>query len=237
MRVGRFASNEGRLGVCWLVLWISAAVTAAIGVLLLYMGPSLFPMSKGSVLFPVLARAPLGLLVVGMLGIVAGTAGIARARWRAAHSANRQGIRQQGSGAGTTRPADAAALSGLVVAAAALLAAILLEFGWPAVASTMRAGPCDQSPTVACFRAHPEYYQQIAAGGYSTPVSRIGHLLGPIQLAAWPVALSAAATSAIALATGTRHRRIAILGVTVGSITVVGMAAQYLAFLVFGGGD
>jgi len=50
-----------------------------------------------------------------------------------------------------------------------------------------------------------------------------------------PLALAAAATSAVALATGTRRYRMAILGVIVGSITVVGMPAQYLAFLVFGG--
>src|SRR5262249_34873402 len=76
MRIGRFASNEGRRGMRWLALWISAAATAAIGVLLLYLGPALFPMGKGSVLFPFLAQAPLGLMAAGMLGIVAGTAGI-----------------------------------------------------------------------------------------------------------------------------------------------------------------
>jgi len=67
-------------------------------------------------------------MAIGLLGIVAGTAGISRALWRAAPSAN-QAIPQAGSDVGTTWPADAAALSGLAVAAAALLAAILLEWG------------------------------------------------------------------------------------------------------------
>ena len=44
--------------------------------------------------------------------------------------------------------------------------------------------------------------------------------VGPIQLAAWPLGLAAAVTSAIAPATGTRRRRMAILGMIVGSITV-----------------
>lgn len=237
MRVGHFASNEGRRGVRWLALWIGAAATAAIGVLLLYLEPSLLAMGKGSVLTPFLARAPVALMAVGMLGIIIGTAGIARAGWRGALSANEGGRRQRAFDVGPTRGADAAALSGLVVAAAASLAAILLEFGWPAIASTMRAGPCDQSPTVACFQAHPDFYQEIAADSYSTPVSRIGHILGPIQLAAWSLALTAAVTSAIALATGTTRRRMAILGVIIGSMTVVGMAARYLAFLVLGGDD
>lgn len=236
MRVERFASNEARGGSRWLLLWMAAAVTAAIGVLLLYLGPGLLAMGKGSVPISVLAQAHLALIAVGMLGIIVGAAGIARTLWRAVPSANDPRIRQPGSSVRTTRRADAAALSGLVVAAAALLAALLLELGWPSIASTMRAGPCDQNPTVACFRAYPNYYQEIAADRYSTPVSRIGQIVGSIQLAAWPLALAAAATSAVALATGTRRRRTAILGVIVGSMTVVGMAAQYLAFLVLGAG-
>jgi hypothetical protein len=239
MHMRSFLSTEGRQGLRWLVLWIVAAATAAIGVILLYLGPNVVPGGKGSVPSPLLAQAPPALIAIGMVGVVLGAIGIARSRWRAAATTSDDRSFGHGSvGVRMTRLADSAAIGGFVVAAAALLAVILVELVWPVVASTMRAGPCDQNPTVACFRAHPDYYQETGpgSGGYSTPVSRIGDdILTPILLSAWPLGLAAAVVGVIALATGTNRRRLAILAVVLGTAAVAGMGLQYLAFLVSGG--
>ena len=239
MHLRSFLSKEERQSLRWLVLWIVAAATAAIGVLLLYLGPNLVPAGKGSAPSPLLAQAPPALIAIGMLGVVLGAIGIARSRWRAAiTTVDDRSSGQRSVGVRRTRLADSAAIGGFVVAAAALLAVILVELVWPIVASTMRAGPCDQNPTVACFRAHPDYYQETGpgSGGYSTPVSRIGNdILTPILLSAWPSGLAAAAAGVIALAARTNRRRLAILAVVLGTFTVAGMGLQYLAFLVSGG--
>jgi len=225
--------------VRWLVLWIVAAATAAIGVLLLYLGPNLVPTGKGSAPSSLLGQAPPALIAIGMVGVVLGAIGIARSRWRAATTTvDDPSSGHQSAGVRRTRLADSGAIGCFVVAAAALLAVILVELVWPIVASTMRAGPCDQNPTVACFRAHPDYYQETGPGsdGYSTPVSRIGNdILTPMLLSAWPSGLAAAAAGVIALATRTNRRRLAILAVVLGTFTVAGMGLQYLAFLVSGG--
>lgn len=218
----------------WLVLWIAAAGTAAVGVLLLYVGPNLIPVGKGFGPTPLLVQAPLALMAIGMIGIVVGAAGHALSSWKT--SAASPG--DQSLGLTKNRLADFAALAGFVVAIAALLAVILIEFVWPSIASTMRTGPCDPDPTVACFRAHPDYYQETSSGsgGYSTPVSRIGNeILTPVLLSAWPLALAAALVSGIAVGTATKRRRLAIFGIVLGSFTVAGMGVQYLAFLVVGG--
>jgi hypothetical protein len=139
---------------------------------------------------------------------------------------------------GTSGRADAAAYSGLVVASAALAAVVVIQFVWPAIVRHAGAGPCDQSPTVACFSAHRDFYQELppGSGHYTTPTSRFNdQALLPALLAAWPLALGAAVTSLIAIAKGTRRRRVAVMGITLGSITVVGMTAMYVAFLVVGG--
>jgi hypothetical protein len=224
-------SSKGNQGVRWLVLWIAGAATAAIGALLLYLGPNLLPVGKGYVPTPFLGQAPVALLAIGIIGIVVGAVGVVRSLWRAPASP------AQSQPAGR-RLADSAARGALIVAVVALMTAILTEFVWPTIASTMRAGPCDQDPTVACFVGHPDYYQETAPGGYSTPVSRIGdNLVTPAMLAAWPLALAAALVGAGALVKETRRRRVAILAMILGSVTVVWMVTWYLAFLVFGGGD
>ena len=224
-------SKEQSQGVRWLVLWIVGAATAAIGVLLLYVGPNLMPVGKGFVPVPFLAQAPLALLALGMVSFVVGAVGIVRSLWRTpASPAQSQPVGR--------RSADAAALGALIVAIVALMTAILTQFVWPTIASTMRAGPCDQDPTVACFVAHPDYYQETAPGGYSTPVSRIGdNIVTPAVLASWPTALAAALVGVVALVKETRRRRVAILAMILGSLTVLSMVAGYLAFLVLGGGD
>ena len=212
----------------WLVLWIAAAAAAAIGGLLFYLGPNLYPTGKGVASpNPFLGQGPIALTAVGMVGMVVGAAGIVRSRRRAAVDR------------GTTRYSDVAAIAGFLVAAGALVAVILTVIVWPVVASSLSARPCDQDPTVACFRAHPDFYQEIVpgSGGYSTPVSRIADdIVTPVFLSAWPLGLAGATLGVIALATATRLRRLAILGVVLGTLTVAGMGLQFVGFFI-GGGD
>lgn len=205
----------------WLRLWVAAAAAIASGVLLLYLGPI--------VLSSVLGPAPLALVVIGLPGMVAGAAGIAGSHWRP--SAAAAGVQ------GPARWADAAASGGLIAASVALAAAILLQFGLPAIVRNS-TGPCDRSPTAACFSAHRDYYQEVPAGsgGFTTPASRFYEgVLVPVLLAAWPLALAAGVAGVTALASRTRRRRVAVIGVILGSITVVGMPMTYLAFLATGG--
>ena len=216
--------------VSWPVLWVCSAGATAIGVLLLYLDPYLAPLGKGSVPAPLLFQAPQVVIAIGMLGIVVASAGIVKSRWPESLSLP------------TRRPvrlaADAGAIGALVIAVAALMTVILVEFVWPTIQANFPAGPCDQDPTVACFSAHPNYYQEIGSGDYSTPISRIGHdIVTPALLATWPLGLAASVTSLIVLAIGTRHRRVAIIAMILGSLTVLWIGAGYLAFLVFGGGD
>jgi hypothetical protein len=190
----------------WLTGWIAAAVTAAAGVLLLYLTGLPF--------------APL-VLIIGVLGIVICSVGLL------------VGPRSRPTTA--RRAPDVAAVAGAVVAGAALMVVLLIQVGWPAVQSTMRGGPCDSEPTVACFQAHPSYYQETAPGSYSTPASRLGNAVLATDLAMWPTSLVAATICLVALATGTRRERIAALGLAMGTVTVAGMVIEYLAFLVSGG--
>ncbi len=232
-------SSEGRHRARWLVLRIAAAATAVVGVLLLYLGPNLLPVGKGFVPTPLLGQAPLALIAIGLIGVVVGAAGVARSSWQANATPASDQSSVPGSLGLRNRLSDGAALGGFIVALVALVAVTLIEFGWPRVASMIGTGPCDQNPTVACFRAHPDYYQETGpgSGGYSTPVSRIGNdILTPITLSALPLALAAALVSVIAVGFGTSRRRLAILGIVLGSLTVAGMGVQYLAFLVMGGG-
>jgi hypothetical protein len=211
-----------------MLLWIAAATSTAAGALLLYFGPAVLPAGKGFVPNPLLGQAPLALIGTGIVGLVVGAAGIGRSRWSAATA----------TGGAVTRAADAAALAGVIVGAAALAALVIIQFVWPAISRSL-PGPCDSNPGVACFQAHPDFYQEDPPGSlhFTTPVSRFyDRVVGPSFLAAWPAGLAAAITCVVALAAGTRYRRPAILGVIAGSLTVASVGALYLAFLL-GGGD
>jgi len=143
---------------------------------------------------------------------------------------------------GNHRVADAAALAGLVVAVAALLAAGAFFFAEPILASLQGPDPCGgakgvRPPDPACVSAHLDYYQPDPVTGFlSTPGSRLERELAPAWTAALVLALGAALISWLALATGTRRRRTALSALSLGSFILVGMLAPYLVFLV-GGGD
>ena len=226
----------------WFALWIAAVVATALGVLLLYLEPGLLVLGKGAdpALRLVGGYLPVAFIVAGIIGIVAGAAGIWHARRRegagaaAVGATGRRGSVMVMSG----RVPDTLALVALVVAGAALLAWIFVFFLWPVIASTMGAGPCGQNPTAACMSAHSDYYKQLSPGdGFSTPQSRIYHVvLTPVLLTDWPLALAAAVVGWLALALGTQRRRQATLGLAFGSLTVVGTAIPSI-LQVIGGGD
>jgi hypothetical protein len=211
-----------------MVLWIAAATSTAAGALLLYLGPAVLPAGKGFVPNPLLGQVPLAPIGAGIVGLVVGAAGIGRSRWSAAPA----------TGGAGSRGADAVALAGVIVGAAALAALVLIQFVWPAISRNL-LGPCDSNPSVACFQAHPDFSQEDPPGSlhFKTPMLRFyDSVAGPSFLAAWPAGLAAAITCVVALAAGTRHRRTAILGVIAGSLTVASVGTLYLAFLL-GGGD
>jgi hypothetical protein len=168
-------------------------------------------------------------VAAGLIGVVVSTVGIWRARSRgltAVHDST------------PSRVPDVAAYAGLVASSSALIAIVLVQFGWPLVSSMLGPGPCDQVPSVACFHAHPDYYQESMPGSFTTQQSRFGdYVLTPINGAAWPVALLGAATGVLALAFSTRRRRAAVIAVILGSVIVVLMVVQYFAFLMVGGGE
>src|SRR5260370_25779703 len=140
------------------------------------------------------------------------------------------------------RPADLAALAGLVAAVAALLAAGAFFFAEPILASLQGPDPCGAAkgyrpPDKACVAAHPDYYQYDPVGGsLSTPESRLEHDLAPAFSVALMLALSAALISWLALVMGPSRRRTAISALTLGSFILVGMLAPYLLFLIVGSG-
>ena len=199
----------------WLAIWIAGATSTAAGVGLLYVSPLSYPFDK-----LLLAQAPLVLIGAGAVAVTLGSLRLVWAQWRPAT---------------THRRADLTAYAGSTIAGVALLVEVLIQVGWPVVESAMPPGPCDSNPAVACFQAHPGYYQQIGDEGYSTPASRLGQMVTNIELAMWPIALLGAITCVIALSMGTRRPRIAALGLAFGTVVVAGMVIEYLAFIVSGG--
>ena len=154
------------------------------------------------------------------------------------------------------RVADATALAGLGVALAAVLAVVSVLIVEPVLVSLQGPDPCspevvgraggvvspffppDKQAVIACFSAHPDYYQyDPVADSWSTPASRFSRTIEPIAgPAVLPLAIVAALISCLALAMRTRYRRAAISALTVSAFIVLGMIFLFLA-LFFGGGD
>ena len=211
-------------------MWIISSAASLAGILIVYLPPDLVPRGKGQPEIPWLGWAPLALIAAGSLGIVVATAGVARARWR---------TRSADLGS-PKRASNFAAIGGFTTAVIAFAAWALIAFGWPGLFTNFAAGPCDASPGVECFRAHPQFYEEDPAGSlhFTTPASRLyDNVLQPTYIASWPLGLAGGLVSVIALSAGARRRRMAIGGVVLGSAVVVGVVLQYLALLVGGGGD
>ncbi len=190
--------------------WLIPAAVLAIGLGVLMW---VVPLGKGVALI-VPPQTPLVLILAGTLGLVVGVAGTWRSR-----SSQAGGL------------ADAAAPAGLVLALAAVLALSIVFVVEPILVSLLGPDPCAPStflpnhqPDLACFHAHPNYYQPMAGGyGWSTPGSRMSQSLGQFFLAALPLALGAILSSWLALAKGTRRRRTALSALALGSLVIVGM--------------
>jgi hypothetical protein len=217
----------------WLIP--AAVVATGLGLLMLYV-----PMSRGVALI-VPPQAPLALVVAGMTGLVVGVIGAWRSRAR--NGGIPAGKEVKGAGVGAShRPADVAALAGLVVAVAALVAAGAFFFAEPILASLQGPDPCGAAkgyrpPDPACVAAHLDYYQpDPVTGSLSTPTTRLEQDLAPAWSLALVLALGAALISWLALAMGTSRRRTAVSALTLGSFILVGMLGPYLLFLI-GGGD
>lgn len=227
--------------------WIlpAALVAVGLGVLLLYMPTMYVPAGKGAALI-LPPQAPLALILVGMAGIVVGVIGTWRSRPRPVVGVPGSGsiqlrvaTKRRGG-----RAANAAALAGLVLAVAALLAVSLVWIGEPILASVLQGSdPCgpatflpNHQPDTVCFAAHPDYYHyDPSADSYSTPASRLFQSLTRVGLAALPLGLGAALISWLALMKGTGRRRTALSALTLGSLLVVGMIVLYFGFLLQGG--
>lgn len=211
--------------------WVipAAVVATVVGLLLLY--PPL-GLAAALILPP---QAPFALILAGTVGIVVGVTGAWRSR-----SSQAGGVGPSGGtrlSVATPRVADAAALAGLVVALAALLALSLVYIVEPILASPQGPDPCHGRYDPACFAAHPEYWQPFDGGyGWSNPGSRSSQSLTPFWLVALPLALGAVLISWLALAKGTGRRRTAFSALTLASLVVVGMVVGYVGLLLSGGG-
>jgi len=138
------------------------------------------------------------------------------------------------------RVANVAAVSGLVFAIVALLAASLVYVVQPILQSMQGPDPCS-SPSFFdvkdCMDSHPDYYHRDPIhGSYSTPASRLSAALGPAWYWALFLAIGAILSSWLALSEQTRLRRTAISAAIAGSLILAVMLLPYLAFLL-GGGD
>ena len=203
--------------------WVlpAAVVVSALGVLLLYV-----PLGNAAA-STISPGALFVLLPVGTIGIAVGVIGA----WR-----NR--AQEVGAIAASHRVADATAWAGLVVAVAALLAVSSVYVVEPMIASLQGPDPCAGRFDTACFAAHPDYWQHDPSADSWVPApARLSETVLPV---AWPaglgLALAAALVSWLALASGTRRRRIALSALTLGSIVFVFMVVPSFGFLL-GGGD
>ena len=149
---------------------------------------------------------------------------------------------------GNHRVADAAAIAGLVVVLAALLAIGSLFVVEPILRSAQGPDPCgyeflgqnggpDKQSFMSCVSAHAAYYQyDPVTGSFSTPGSRISQTLEPVGPAALLLALGGVLISWLALAMRTGRRRIAFSALTLSALLAAGMAFPILVN-VLGGGD
>ncbi len=194
----------------WFLIWLAAVVSIAIGLMTAYLGPSLLPAGKAFAYSPLgslMTNLPLPLIVVGLIGIVGGVAGIWWSKSRPLVGAIQSGAGQADSiNSIGIRSADMAARAGLVLAIAALACEILFHVG---------------------ILMMP--WSHIGAPGLAGIIPAVG-------FAAWPAALGATLMSWPALMLGT-GRLTALLGVTLGSVTLVWLPAWFLlpAFGPFGG--
>jgi hypothetical protein len=206
------------------VRWVTpaAVIVTGIGLLTLYV-----PLGKGME-FLIPPFSPIALTVLGTIGLVVGLVGAWRKRIEPIRAVS-----------GSQRLADSTALAGLVVAVTALLAISSIYVVEPILVSLQGPDPCGGRFDTACFMAHPDYWQHEAvADSWAPPSARLSQTLLPV---AWPaglgLALAAALVSWLALATGTRRRRVALSALTLGVLVLLFMLVPWFGLLLGGGGD
>lgn len=222
--------------------WIIPAAVAAMGIGIVLL---VQPFGKGvALILP--PQVTLVLVLIGTVGIVVGVTGSAWSRSKDVGAVTAIGSTPVGNvriGAGD-RIANGAALVGLILAIASVLALSLVWIGEPILASLQGPDPCGPStflsnrqPDMSCFSAHPDYYHcDPVAGSCSTPVSRLSQSLAPVGLAIVPLALGGVLIGWLALSRGTRRIRITLSAMVLGAVVVLGTVVTYVVFL-FGGGD
>ena len=142
------------------------------------------------------------------------------------------------------RLADATALIGLALALLAVLAVVEQYVSGPIADWLQGPDPCGVAngvgqPDIACVLAHPDYYAyDPTAGSLSTRGTQI---VETVDADAWSAgglgALGAVIISGIALATGTRRRRMAVTALIISSLILAWMTVAILGLWFGGGGD
>lgn len=192
----------------WFILWLAAAASTALGLLIAYLGPSSLPAGKGSTSGSLMISLPLPLILVGLAGLVCSVAGILWSQSKLpAKAFTSENLRPVGAMTSEwRRSADIAATVGLALAITALAGEVFFFVGISMVpgSSFGAPGPAGIIPVVG--------------------------------FAALPLALCATVINWLAVLPGT-GRHAALLGVTVGSFTLVWLPAWFLlaAFGFFGG--
>ena len=213
----------------WIVIWLVGAAVLIFGVGTIYVGQTSFGAGKAGDLYPPPQMFP-ALLISGVVGLIAGTAGVWRTLARPPASAP---PKRRITFANVASPVG-------LIAAAAALGAVVIVFTAPSIAQQAAGSdPCAQSYSPSCFSAHPDYYQATDGGDHwTTPSSRVNEGVAPFFLVAWPIALAGALISILALAAGTARRRTAIAGLVLGSGIAIGQVLLELGMMLgLGGGD
>ena len=192
----------------WFILWLAGAASIALGLSIAYLGPSSLPTGKGSASGSLMISLPLPLILVGLVALVCSVAGI----WWSQSKLAAKAITSE-----SPRP----------------VGAMTSEGRWSADIAA-RVG---LAVAIAALAGEIVFFVGISIepGSYFGAPGLPG-IIPLVGFAAWPLALCATAINWLAVTRGT-GRHAALLGVTLGSFTLVLLPAWFLlaAFGLFGG--
>ena len=191
----------------WFALWIAATVSIALGLSVVYLGPSSPIGGKGSGVGSLIISLPLPLILVGLIGVLCSVAGI----WWSQSRLPAEAIPAEASSAEATtgvrrHATEVVARVGLALVVAALAGEIFFFVGIVVVPGS-----------------------HFGASGLAGVIPLVG-------FGAWPLALGATVINWLAVATST-SRHVALYGVTLGSLTLAWLPGWLLLAAVgfFGG--
>jgi hypothetical protein len=190
-------------------LWLAAALSTGLGLAIAYLGSALSPGGKGSASDFLIIGLPVPLILLGLVGLVSSVAGIWWSQLQLPAAAIAgEGSKQPEPIMGSRERSSDVPARVGFVLAAASLASEILFF-------------------VGISIVPGSYFGAPGAAG----------MIPVVGFAAWPLALCAAVISWLALIR-TTNRSTALVGVTLGSLTLLGLPAWFLlASLGFFGGD